>query len=137
MIKIAEQLMFDYCKAYEKRDLEATLKLFTKNATVWGTGKDEYRVGLDQIAEQHKRDWSQSESASIHCHTFVETPNDALWAASICDAVVVVAGVEYKLSDLRGTIAIALEENVWKIVHMHASFPDPRNSEGNSFPIEE
>jgi ketosteroid isomerase-like protein len=134
---IPEQLLMQFCDGYKKRDLPLLLSLFTKKATLWGTGVDEYREGLEQIEEQILRDWHQSDSGEIHVVSFISTPHNALWTAAICETTIVVAGKTYHFEDLRGTIVITQEEGIWKIVHMHASFPDYRNSEANSFPIQE
>jgi len=134
---IAEELFIKFCESYKKRDLEAALKLFTKNANMWGSGLDEYRVGLKQIEEQLKRDWSQAEKGEISILSFVPTSLDALWAAAVCKAKITVDGKEHIFDHLRGTVVIEKEDGVWKISHTHASFPDYRNTENGSFPVGE
>ncbi|WP_419419934.1 nuclear transport factor 2 family protein [Legionella sp. D16C41] len=133
--KPAKNLFEQFCAGYEKRDLPSTLSLFTKNANVWGSGIDEYRVGLKEIEEQLQRDWSQSDESRIEIVRFIVSPDDALWAAAICNAHLKIAGQDYVFDHLRGTIIIEQDEGNWKIAHMHASFPDYRNAENNSFPV--
>lgn len=132
--KPAEQLFKQVCEGYKKRDLDFLLNLFSKNINLWGSGLDEYRVGLKQLEEQLKRDWTQSEKGEIAVISFVPTPPHALWAAAICQAKITIAGKEYIFEHLRGTIIIEQEDRLWKIAHMHASFPDYRNAENASFP---
>ncbi|MES2217761.1 MAG: nuclear transport factor 2 family protein [Pseudomonadota bacterium] len=133
--KLAEQLLTKFCDGYKNRDLPGLLKLFTKNTNMWGSGVDEYRVGLKQVEEQLKRDWSQSEKGEIEIVSFVPAPVDALWAAAVCNAKLTIEGKEYTFEHLRGTIVIEKDEDGWKISHMHASFPDYRNAEHGSFPV--
>ncbi|MEO8401684.1 MAG: nuclear transport factor 2 family protein [Gammaproteobacteria bacterium] len=134
--KLAEQLFNQFCAGYRKRDLTSLLSLFTKDINMWGSGLDEYRVGLKQAEEQLKRDWSQSENGEIEIVSFVPTPANALWTAAVCNAKVTIAGKQHIFPHLRGTIMLEKEDNVWKIAHIHASFPDYRNPENGSFPVE-
>lgn len=130
----AAELLEQYCEAYKKRDLPLILKLFTKDCNIWGTAIDEYRTGLKELAIQHQRDWDQSDKGEIKIVNWVSTPPDALFAAAVCQAIITIEGKENIFEHLRGTIAIQKEEGIWKISHMHASFPDFRNVENGSFP---
>jgi hypothetical protein len=132
---LAEQLFNKFCEGYKKRDLTGLLNLFTKNTNMWGSGLDEYRVGLKEVEEQLKRDWSQSEKSVIEVVSFVPTPEDAVWAAALCNAKITINSEEHAFEHLRGTVIIEKEDGVWKISHMHASFPDYRNAENGSFPV--
>ncbi len=132
---VAEELFSKFCEGYKNRDLTTVLNLFTKNINMWGSGLDEYRVGLKQVEEQLKRDWSQSEKSEIDVVSFVPTPANALWAAAFCKAKISIDGQEHTFEHLRGTLTIEKENGVWKISHMHASFPDYRNPNNGSFPI--
>lgn len=133
--KPAEQLFSQFCEEYKNRDLAAIMKLFTKNINMWGSGIDEYRVGLQQVEMQLKRDWAQSEKSEIEIVSFVPTPTTALWTAALCNAKIKIEGEEHIFPHLRGTLIIEKEEGVWKISHVHASFPDYRNAENGSFPV--
>ncbi len=131
----AHRLFLEFCKAYTERDLQKTLSLFSKKAHLWGTGEDESRQGLVEIEAQLKRDWSQSETGKLEIISWIEpVSEEALWAAGVCRATVVIEGVSHVLENLRGTIMIEKEEGLWKISHSHASFPDVRQSTGESFP---
>src|SRR5258708_4840518 len=107
--KVAEQLFNKFCEGYKKRDISSLLKLFTKNTNMWGTGIDEYRVGIKQVEEQLKRDFRQSEQGEIEIVSFVPAPTDALWAAAVCTGKVTVDGQQHVFKDLRGTIVIENE----------------------------
>lgn len=133
--KLAEDMFNQFCDGYRNRDLTFLLNLFSKNIHMWGSGLDEYRVGLQEVEEQLKRDWSQSEKGEIKVISFVTTAMDALWTAAICQANIIIDGKEHIFEHLRGTIVIEKENGAWKISHMHASFPDYRNAENGSFPV--
>ncbi len=133
--KPAEKLFKQFCEGYNHRDLAGLLKLFTVDINMWGSGIDEYRVGLKQVEEQLQRDWLQSEKSDITVVSFVPTVADAPWAAAVCHATVTIDGQAHFFEHLRGTIVIAKENGTWKISHMHTSFPDVRNAENESFPV--
>jgi hypothetical protein len=132
--KPAEQLFKQFCEGYANRNLTFLLSLFSQNTNVWGSGVDEYRVGIKEMEEQLRRDWSQSEQAKIEVIRFVPTPEQSLWTAAICQARITIKGEEYLFEHLRGTLTIENENGDWKIAHMHCSFPDYRNAENGSFP---
>lgn len=73
--------------------------------------------------------------ANSRLYLFFSTRTDALWAAATLNAAITIDGALHHLKDLRGTIIIEQESGIWKIAHMHASFPDYRNPEGGSFSI--
>ena len=131
----AKQLFKQFCDAYKKHDLNALLKMMTSDINMWGSGIDEYRVGLLDVETQLKRDWSQSEKAEIEVVSFVPAPEEAVWSEAICHAKVTIDGLRCSFPDLRGTIIVAKEKGEWKIAHMHASFPDYRNADNGSFPV--
>lgn len=133
--KPSEQLFKQFCEAYKMRDLPFALSLFTKNANVWGSGLDEYREGLKEIEMQFLRDWSQSEQGEIEIIRFVPTSENALWVAAVCRAHIIIDGIKHTFDHLRGTLMIEKEAGVWKIAHMHCSFPDYRNANDGSFPV--
>ncbi|WP_231950969.1 nuclear transport factor 2 family protein [Legionella waltersii] len=131
----AKRLLDQFCVGYKNRDLKYLLNLFTQNATVLGSGIDEYRVGISEIKEQLERDWSQSEKGEILVNSYMPGNNDNLWTTAVCTAKVTIEGNEHTFEHLRGTIILGEEDGSWKIAHMHASFPDFRNPENNSFPV--
>ena len=131
----AEQLLRQFCEGHKKRDLPFLLSLFTRNSNMWGSGLDEYREGIKEIEMQILRDWSQSEHAEIEIIKFVPVPQNALWAAAFCNAHVTIEGKRHTFEHLRGTVIAEKEDGVWKIAHSHCSFPDYRNVENGSFPV--
>jgi len=132
----ATNLLDQFCTAYNTRDLNGALQLFTQNANLWGTGIDEYRKGISEIETQLKRDWSQSEKGEIKLASeIISSPEDPSWAAAVYNATIYINGEPHTFDHLRATIAIAQEQGEWKIAHMHASFPDAQQPEGNSFPV--
>src|SRR5436190_17026476 len=104
--KPAEEIFNKFCEGYKNRDLATLLDLFTKNINMWGSGLDEYRVGLEEVEEQLKRDWSQSEKGEIEVVSFVPAAPNSLWAAAVCNAKVTIEGKEHIFEHLRGTVII-------------------------------
>jgi hypothetical protein len=132
---IAKSIFKHFCHLYKKRDLAGILDLFSQKSNLWGTAIDEYRVGLKEIEEQLKRDWSQSEAGELQIISWVNSSQNDFWAAAICHAKLMIEGNEYQFEHLRATITVLQENGKWKITHMHASFPDLRNGENQSFPV--
>ena len=54
--KPAEELFLQFCEGYKNRDLPLLLNLFNPDASIWGSGVDEYRTGLVEIEQQLLRD---------------------------------------------------------------------------------
>lgn len=133
--KPAEQLFKQFCEGYKTRDLSFVLSLFTKNSTMWGSGLDEYREGREDIEKQLKRDWAQSEKSEIEMVEYIPSSTDASWIAARCNAHITIDGQRHTFEHLRGTLCVQKEDGIWKISHMHCSFPDYRNAEHGSFPV--
>lgn len=133
--KPAELIFRQFCLGYKNRDLDYVLGLFTEDTHMWGSGVDEHRVGLKQVEEQLIRDWQQAERSEIEVVAFIPTLPTDLWAAALCRAKITIAGTEHVFEQLRGTLMIKRESSLWKIAHMHASFPDYRNADDGSFPV--
>jgi ketosteroid isomerase-like protein len=127
-------IMLQFCEAYTNRDLDKLLSLFTQNATMFGTGVDEYRTGLKEIEEQVKRDWSQSEKGEVKLTSFLGPSGNSTWGSGEFTAKIQIDGKIHTFEPLRGTIILEQEDGTWKIAHMHASFPDYSQAEGASFP---
>ena len=134
-IKPVETLFKQFCEHYTARCLDEVLRLCSKNMTLWGTGLDEYRVGIQAIEEQLYRDWSQSTRSTMDWVSFIPTPHSAFWVAGLCNAHLTIEDQDYSFDNLRVTIATIEEQGKLKIAHMHGSFPDLRNPAGNSFPV--
>jgi len=131
----AQEIFESFCEYYNNRKLEQIVDLFTINTNLWGTAEDEYIAGREGVKKQLERDWRQSEKSEIHIKSFVPAVDNAMWAAAICKAKITLNGKEHVFDHLRGTIILKKEKTTWRIAHMHSSFPDYRNVEGNSFPI--
>lgn len=131
----ALELLEKYCDAYERRDLAAILTILSKNCHIWGTAIDEYRFGVKEMELQLKRDWSQSQHGEIQIVSVVPAPSQSIWVTALCRAIITIDGIKHVFEHLRGTIIINKEAGQWKILHMHASFPDFRNAPNGSFPV--
>ena len=122
-------------KAYEKRDSASLLSLVAPDpdVLVYGTGADEKRIGRKEVEVQFKRDWSQSEAASLRFqrHT-VSSSGPVAWVAADGAAHVKVAGGEVEMP-LRVTTIFEQRGDKWLVVHMHVSTPASEQAEGESW----
>lgn len=134
-LTIAEELFRKFAICYSNRDIKGALMLFTKDATMFGTGRDEYRAGLDEIKDQLERDWSQASAGKLNLKHHLHASKDGTsWASAIFQAEITIDGKIHIFENLRGSIFVEKDDSgEYKISHMHASFPDPEQPEGNSF----
>lgn len=131
----ATDLLEKFCEAYNNRDLNGIINLFSKRTHLWGTGKDECRSGIFEVETQIKRDWAQTEKGKIVLQSSILNSNeDPFWAAGIYRVEFEQFGKKDTYADLRLTIILTNENQTFKIAHMHASVPDIRLNDGESFP---
>lgn len=129
----ALNLLHKYVDAYKRRDLAAMENIISKNATVYGTGRDEILKGADSWQKQHERDWSQSKAGSIQIKDILHNTNSCV-AATWTAYITMPDGQEIVWDDLRLTLLAEQEGGEWKIAHCHASAPSVEQKDGNSFP---
>ncbi|KTD66982.1 MULTISPECIES: nuclear transport factor 2 family protein [Legionella] len=122
-LTVAQQLFKRFCYGYNERDLNYLRSLFSNDITMWGTGIEDYRIGTAQIEEQFLRDWQQYDDSQIKLLTFSPIPPNSYWASALCEVQIWIESKNYDFQNLRGTICIDLENDVWKITHLHISFP--------------
>ncbi|MDP1975809.1 MAG: nuclear transport factor 2 family protein [Alphaproteobacteria bacterium] len=136
-------LLQDFCHFYTERNIPKIIDLFSTHQKIFilGTGIDETRFDINGLNEQLERDWSQSESGTLTLDPNVVTSSiDAFpqkaWAYGVCTAEIIINGQKHRFTPLRGSLFATLEDNQWKIEHIHSSFPSVNQEEGQSFPIE-
>lgn len=83
----AKHLIKKYCEYYNERRMDAILQLCAKHITLWGTGVDEFRVGLNEMKAQLERDWGQSSRSVLEIVSFVEVPERANWMGSCVESI--------------------------------------------------
>lgn len=131
---VIEEIFEKFLKYLNKRDMEKLLSLFTETATVLGTGRDEYRNGKDEIRAQFERDWTQSEAGYLEVTRHVHSSRDRRsWGVCEFTAKITIDGKEHIFPNLRASIFLEEENGHMKIAHLHSSFPDPLQAEGESY----
>ncbi len=122
--------------SYEQRDINALAALFIPDpdAVMIGTGADEKRVGLAEIKAQAKRDWGQSDSATIKfSDPLVSMAGAVAWVMADATFNVKAGGEELTLGG-RMTGVLEKRGDKWLIAQAHFSMPLPGQAEGESFP---
>ncbi|HHF0525038.1 TPA: nuclear transport factor 2 family protein [Legionella anisa] len=122
-LTVAQQLFKRFCYGYNERDLNYLRSLFSGVVIMWGSGIDEYRIGILQIEEQFLWDWEQYDDSQIKLLTFIPTMPNSFWAGAHCEIKIWIDSKNYDFQNLRSTICIDLENDAWKITHLHISFP--------------
>ena len=130
-------VMNQYNAAYVRRDIAGLLALFATDADIVniGTGKDEKRIGLEELRVQFERDFAQSGAVSIEYRWYsVSAAGSVAWVAADCVAQVQIPGVSEMTLPMRSTTVLEKRDGRWLIVQSHASLPAAEQSEGQSFP---
>jgi ketosteroid isomerase-like protein len=125
-----------FIEGYVKRDLNQALSAIAPDPDVvlYGTGADEKRIGLAQIQAQMKRDWSQSEAASVtYDWLSISAAGPVAWAAADAAFHLRAQGQAFALP-ARGTFVFEKRGEKWLIVQAHFSFPAGGQDAGESFP---
>lgn len=131
---IPEEIFLKFCNYLNERNMESLLSLFKEDATVIGTGRDEYRIGINEIKAQFERDWSQSEKGHFEMTKHVHSSKDGLsWGSCEFVAKITIDGKEHIFPYLRASIFLEKDGSDIKISHLHSSFADPIQDEGKSF----
>jgi ketosteroid isomerase-like protein len=128
--------MNDFTEAYAKQDLALLRSRIAPDADVvmFGTGADEKRIGLAQIEEQAKRDWSQADETGLSYEWMsISSAGPVAWVAADATFHMKAGGQEMALPG-RGTAVLEKRGDKWLIVQSHFSFAAPNQGEGESFP---
>ncbi len=126
----------DFCRLWCERDLESLLSFLSKSreTVMYGTGKDEKRIGREAIRQQCLRDWAQSDSTGIEFQWTASEGKDTLaWTASDILITASMKGQSTQ-SDGRLTSLWENENGSWQLVQWHFSLPAAGQEQGQSFP---
>jgi ketosteroid isomerase-like protein len=122
---------------FRDRDVEGVVALYAaqENPICIGTGKDEVRVGCDQVRVQLARDFEQSRQANWREKWFsVSTEGSVAWvAAEGVWEIETISGARLE-APARLTIVLKRLDDQWRIVQSHTSLPALAQREGESFP---
>ena len=132
VIGALNEMMIDF----EERNLDAAMSHFAPSATLsmFGTGADEKRVGLDDIRAQLERDWSQSASLTFNLDwNLVGISGRVAWIASDITIQFAVPGQPEMAFPARMTNVLQDYDGRWLIEHSHLSVAAASQQEGESF----
>ena len=121
--------------AYASRDLTAAMACFAADPDIvlYGTGRDEKRVGPQEIRTQIERDWSQTDQVELaFTSQSISAAGDVAWAA-LDGSFEVRAGGDAVSIPARVTFVLEKRGGSWLIVHAHFSTPSLNQDEGSSF----
>ena len=121
---------------YEAGGVDAALSYFAPSATVsmFGTGRDEKRVGLDEIQAQIERDMAQSEGVSFNLDwNLVGISGSVAWVASDITIRFKVPGQPEMAFPARMTTVLQDYDGRWLVEHSHLSVAAASQDEGQSF----
>ncbi len=138
-IQTIEQVLVEFQTSYNQRNAQRFLSLFDGNnpyMMLWGTGRDEVRFGLHEIAQQIKRDWEQSDSAELTHYDILimDAQGDFAVVAADWAMMASIGNKRYDYPLLRSTFVLKLVGSKWMIQHTHWSIPSDQTA-GRSFPV--
>jgi ketosteroid isomerase-like protein len=120
-----------YSKAYEKKDVEATMILIAPDAEVVFVDSDSERpvVGPALIKAAYEREFAQVKSASIKFPwVSVGSKGDVAWFTAQCQADVDTG--EGKMSvPAHWSAVLEKRDGKWLLVQSHLSFPFPEGTD--------
>ncbi len=123
-------------EAYAKRDLNGVLAFWAPDPDIRliGSGADEKSVGVNGFAKILRRDWEQSDSASVELsNVAVSTADSVSWfTADITFHGKVHVDSFVMLGRLTGVLV--KQGDNWMLVQMHFSVPSSEQGAGRSWP---
>lgn len=105
-----------------------------KDVIVIGSGADERSIGPEEFGKSAKRDWAQSETASINLgDTKVSMAGEVAWFAA---DVTFQFTMKENQSKLPGRLTGVMEKRKgkWLFMQMHFSTPSSQQQQGQSWP---
>lgn len=123
-------------EAYAKRDLNAVLSFWAPDPDVFmlGSGADEKSVGIQELVKSLKRDWEQSDSASIELKDVaVSTAGSVSWFATDITFNGKINAEKFTLPGRLTGVMEKRNEN-WLLIQMHFSTPSVQQDQGQSWP---
>jgi len=133
--KEVKKVLDEMIQAYQTRDMNKIMDCFftDPDLVMYGTGKDEKRVGMEQVKSQVKRDWEQAESTRLSYDWIsVSSSGKVAWLASDVNFEVKAGGQNFRLEG-RLTCVLEKRNGKWGIVQAHFSLPNVGQEEGESF----
>lgn len=135
------QALSHYLETYlSKRDLASTLGMLNLNCSGYGTGLGERGYNLMEMQAHYIKDFEQApQSINFEIYNINTQLFDKNSGYSSCeiDLDLEIANQNIKLNHLRISIFWTKESQVWKISHMHASFPTDVHEADEAFPVKE
>lgn len=133
--KEVKMVLDEMIQAYDTRDMNKVMNCFfpDPDMVMYGTGKDEKRVGIHQVKTQVNRDWEQSESTRLSYEWIsVSASGNVAWIAADVKFEVKASGQNFLLEG-RLTSVLERRNGKWGIVQAHFSLPNTGQEEGESF----
>ncbi len=135
--QIALKVLEDMAIAYKAKDMDLMMSLFSTDpdTVLIGSGVDEKRTGPQEIMEQFRRDWEQSEDNEFNpSNTLIYFSGDIAWIYTDLELKSKIMESAHTF-DLRFTLVLEKEGDRYLIRHTHISFPCAWQLEGESYPL--
>jgi ketosteroid isomerase-like protein len=130
-------VMERFMEAYRTRDIDALLALTPADDDLFlfGTGRDERRVGREEFRYQAERDWSQTDELDFNLTDYrISSAGPVAWVAAEGVGQGRVNGQVFEFP-MRMTSVLKKEGDEWCMVQSHVSLPAPEQEEGDSVPV--
>ena len=132
-VALTLEAMFE---AYAKRDLNGVLSFWAPDPDVFmlGSGEDEKSVGIQEFVKSLRRDWEQSDAASIeHKDIAVSMAGSVAWFAT---DIIFHGKINAEKFTYPGRLTGVLEkrDGNWLLMQLHLSTPSAQQEQGQSWP---
>ena len=124
-----------FAAAYAAKDVAGVLGCFAvgDDGVLVGTGADEWRVGDAEVRAQTERDFGQGDALSIdYGDIHIDARDRVAWFAAQATIRASLSGEPFEAT-LRLTGVLTHQDDGWKIVQSHLSFPAAAQEPGSSF----
>jgi ketosteroid isomerase-like protein len=123
-----------YCAAYQRKDLQALLALFSPAVNGFGAGPDEVFKNRQEYAPLLKRDLVQASSIALEFKDLnIAGDGRVAWVMSGCNCTFVAKGNNRQTMRVRMTLGLRNTGSRWLIEQLHLSVPNTGQAPGESF----
>jgi ketosteroid isomerase-like protein len=123
-----------YCAAYQRKDLNGLLALFSPDISGYGAGPDEVFKNRKEYRPLAKRDLDQATSIVLDFPDPEIAGNGPVaWVTGRCNCTFVAEGKDRQVMRVRMTLGLRNTGNRWLIGQLHLSVPNIGQAPGQSF----
>ncbi len=120
----------EFYRSFEEEDINLMSELMAHDESMlsFGTSIADLHNSWAEWKENHIAQFEAIDEANINSknlHVYVSQTGSVAWFADVTDWTLVVQKETVQMNDIRITGVLEKRDNIWKIVQIHASVPQP------------